>query len=315
MPNIRTRDGVFRRKDTKGWYVSYIDAFGVRKRKHVEAYTRTQALNVLAQIKTKVEQERILGVKPESDITTEDLFRQFKKHQRARLRPSTFERLDGILKTLKSKLPLQAKQITRQTISEYISKRSESVSPGTIAKEVTTLKHILRLAVNWELLRQNTAAGTKLPTLPEGRTRYLSPTEFKAALEAAPEWMRGPMALAVFTGMRKGEILDLCWKDVDLANQRVYLTETKNGTMRVVPLNRLATAVLKGLPQGKSGEKVFRAVDGSKLSVYCRRVFKSVGIEDASVPFSSSHGCELARHEGRGSLCRGSKYLDTKLHV
>jgi integrase len=138
------------------------------------------------------------------------------------------------------------------------------------------------LAVEWELLTVNPAQGAMLPRQSEGRTRYLSPTEFKAALEAAPDWTRGPMALAAFTGMRRGEILGLCWKDVDLDGQRVYLPDTKNGTLRVLTLNQLATQVFKSLPVGEPGTLVFLDVDAAKLSTYTKRVFASVGIMDAS---------------------------------
>lgn len=82
--------------------------------------------------------------------------------------------------------------------------------------------------------------------------------------------------------MRRGEILGLCWKDVDLDNLRAYLTETKNGTLRVLALNRLAVQVLKSLPQGAPGELVFPNVNAAHLSVYTRRIFASVGIKDAS---------------------------------
>ena len=151
-----------------------------------------------------------------------------------------------------------------------------------MAKEFATLNHALRLAVESELLTVNPAQGAKLPRQSEGRTRYLSPTEFKAALEAAPDWMRAPMAMAAFTGMRRGEILGLCWKDVDLDAQRVYLPETKNGTLRVLTLNHLAMLVLQHCPVGQPDERVFPNVDAARLSVYTRRVFASVGIKDAS---------------------------------
>jgi integrase len=282
MPRAKERDGVFQRKDRSGWWVSYVDASGKRKKEKVTAHTRTQAMTALSQIKTRIERESILGVKSASEITTADLLKRFKTHQKAHLRPTTFVRLDGILETLKTALPVLAKEITRQAVADYILKRSETVSAGTVAKEFATLRHALQLAVEWELLTVNPAQGAKLPKVSEGRTRYLSPTEFKAALEAAPDWMRGPMALAAFTGMRRGEILGLCWKDVDLENQRVYLTETKNGTLRVLALNGLAVQVLKSLPEGNPGELVFPEVNGAHLSVYTRRVFASVGIEDAS---------------------------------
>ena len=282
MPKAKARDGVFQRKDRSGWWVSYVDASGKRKKEKVTAFTRTQAMTALSQIKTRIERESILGVKSASEITTADLLKRFKTHQKAHLRPTTFIRLDGILETLKAALPALAKEITRRTVADYILERSETVSAGTVAKEFATLRHALQLAVEWELLIVNPAQGAKLPKQSEGRTRYLSPTEFKAALEAAPDWMRGPMALAAFTGMRRGEILGLCWKDVDLENRRVYLTETKNGTLRVLTLNQLAVQVLKSLPVGEPAQLVFADVDAARLSVYTRRVFASLGIEDAS---------------------------------
>ncbi|MFZ0338257.1 MAG: site-specific integrase, partial [Terracidiphilus sp.] len=61
-----------------------------------------------------------------------------------------------------------------------------------------------------------------------------------------------------------------------------YLTETKNGSLRVLALNGLAAQVLKSLPEGAAGELVFPEVNAAHLSVYTRRVFASVGIEDAS---------------------------------
>ena len=283
MPKAKERDGVFQRTDRSGWWVSYVDATGKRTREKVTAFTRTQAMTALSQIKTRIERERILGVKSASEITTADLLARFKTHQKAHLRPTTFVRLDGILETLNAALPALAKEITRRTVADFILERSETVSAGTVAKEFATLRHALQLAVDeWELLIVNPAQGAKLPKQSEGRTRYLSPSEFKAALLAAPDWMRGPMALAAFTGMRRGEILGLCWKDVDLANNRVYLTETKNGTLRVLTLNQLAVQVLQSLPVGEPAQLVFPDVDAARLSVYTRRVFASVGIENAS---------------------------------
>jgi integrase len=232
----------------------------------------------------KAERERILGVKAPSDISTSELLTRYKGYQRPRLRSTTFERLDGILETLKARLPEHAKDISRRTVAEYISGRSETdkVAPGTVQKEITVLKHALRLAVEWELLNHNPAQGARLPKLPEGRTRYLSPAELKAALEVAADWMRAPIALAAFTGMRRGELLGLQWKDVDMDGRRVYPRETKNGSLRVVPLNELAYRVLASLPAGQPGDAVLPGVDGQKLSVYTERLFRKLGINDAS---------------------------------
>ena len=259
-----------------------MDAQGKRIRQKVAAHTRPQAMEALRRIKSKEEIARTLGVRPASEITTAALFERYQRHQRARIRSTTFERLDGILDTLKAHLPEQAKAITKRTIAEYIDKRAESVKPGTVCKEMSVLKHCLKLAVEWGELNQNPAAGARLPKLPAGKTRYLTPGELKAALELAPEWLRAPMAFAACTGVRRGEMLALRWMDVDVKNRRLYLRETKNGALRILPIPESALTVLRSLPQGAAGDPVFAGVNPAHLSVYCKRVLKRTGAPDAS---------------------------------
>ncbi len=320
------RNGVFERNDRKGFWISYIDASGKRRKEKVAAHTPTQAANILSAVKTRIEQNKALGVTAATDITTEDLFVRYKRHQRTKLRATTFERLNGILATLKQNLPSRAKEIRRRTIADFISFRAETVRPGTIAKEVTVLKHALKLAVEWELLPSNAAQGAKLPKLPPGRTRYLSPTELKAALEAcgrtkaagenvvtAPAWMRAPLALAAFTGMRRGEMLSLHWRDVDFQNRRLYLRETKNGALRVLVVNDLALQVLRSSAAGAA----FR------LGVCNGRCCKALGLYSPSLcrsrhprcllPYPATHRRQLARNErSRPIRCwSGSRSQDT----
>jgi hypothetical protein len=85
--------------------------------------------------------------------------------------------------------PTQGQQLTTAHSGEgsKCQRSADPVAPGTIQKEVAALKHALKLAVGWKLLQSNVAQGAKLPKIPDGRTRYLSPSELKAALATAPE--------------------------------------------------------------------------------------------------------------------------------
>lgn len=283
MPKARKWDGVYQRPDSPFWWCSYKDATGKRTRRKLPgAHTRTQALNMLDAIRVQEEKARTLGVRPATDITVKDLFDRYKKHQKARIRSTTFDRLGGILETLQARLPEQAKAITKRTVAEYIEARAADVKPGTVVKEMSVLKHCLKLAVEWAELNQNPAAGARLPKLPPGKTRYLAPGELKAALQLAPDWLRAPMAFAACTGVRRGEMLSLRWMDVDMKNRRLYLRETKNGALRILPIPESALTVLRSLPQGAPGDAVFAGVDPTFLSVYTKRVFKRLKITDAS---------------------------------
>lgn len=205
MPKQPSRDGLFQRSDAPGWYASYVDSNGKRRKCRVQGATRTQAMAALDALKVRAQQERILGVKHKSDISTVDLFKRFVKHQKPRVAATTFARLGDILDKLSDRLPAKLKDVGKAEVAEYINGRSLEVAPGTVQKEIATLKHALRLAVDWELIHSNPAERAKLPKLPEGRTRYLSPTELRLVLERAPEWMRAPIALAAFTAMRRGK--------------------------------------------------------------------------------------------------------------
>jgi integrase len=70
--------------------------------------------------------------------------------------------------------------------------------------------------------------------------------------------------------------------DVDMKNRRLYLRETKNGALRILPIPEFALTVLRSLSGGKAGDTVFAEVDPAKLSVYTKRVFHRLGIAAAS---------------------------------
>ena len=101
------------------------------------------------------------------------------------------------------------------------------------------------------------------------------------------------MAFAACTGVRRGEMLSLRWMDVDLKNRRLYLRETKNGALRILPLSAAVLQVLASLPEGAAGDPVFAGVDAANLSVYTKRVFARLGI-----PTPAFTRCATRRHPG-----------------
>jgi integrase len=168
-------------------------------------------------------------------------------------------------------------------IQRYITKRSGEVSAHTVQKELNVLKHLLRLAVEWEIIPFHPAQGIKSPKVPAGRLRYLQPTELKTLIEFSPEWLQPIIALAVTTGMRRSEILNLRWLDVDISHQRVLLPQTKNGDGRIIYLNRMAQRVLETLPvkqQTRPIDRLFGEITPNQVSVAFKRVCKNVSIED-----------------------------------
>jgi integrase len=175
-------------------------------------------------------------------------------------------------------------EVRRADVQKYVTQRSGEVSPGSIVKELNVLKHMLTLAVEWELIPANPAHGIKPPRVPAGRVRYLQPTELRAVLEACPEWLRPIAGLAVSTGMRRGEVLGLRWLDIDFKGGRIMLPQTKNGDGRIVYLNTLAQQALAVVPQGKakSTDLVFDSepMTPENVSLAFLRACRSINISD-----------------------------------
>jgi integrase len=91
----------------------------------------------------------------------------------------------------------------------------------------------------------------------EGRLRWLTPEEATRLLDASRksrnEHLTDLVEFALFTGMRRGEVLALTWERVDRARGVVLLDVTKSGKRREVPLNSRADAVLARRGSKSSG--------------------------------------------------------------
>lgn len=264
MPRGKTkdRDGVFTRKDRPGcFYGSWMDASGRRRKRKLAVHTLQQARSLVQAEKARVDEQRTKGYAAPTKDSFASILPRYLRHQKPRLSERSYERTQGILENqLRPAFgTMQLGNMRRAEIEQYVTERAGEVSPGSVVKELNVLKHLLGLAVEWELIPFNPALKIKAPRPPAGRVRYLRPTELRALLIACPEWLRPIAALAAFTAMRRGEILKLRWLDVDLTGGRILLPQTKNGEGRIVYLNRLAAQVLQSrwTTYARSTDRVF----------------------------------------------------------
>lgn len=75
---------------------------------------------------------------------------------------------------------------------------------------------------------------------------FLEREELVKLLSHCGEKLRPLVVLALFTGMRRGEILGLKWHDIDFKRNIITLLDTKNGEKREVPMNEIVkTEIIK----------------------------------------------------------------------
>lgn len=132
-------------------------------------------------------------------------------------------------------------------------------------------------------MRMNPARTVKLFKEPLGRLRYLLPEERELLLQECSGMLRTIVITALETGMRKGEIQNLTWKDVDFKRRTITLTQTKNAEIRTIPISDTLLPVLQRLYVERRGPRVFSKPDGGPYGNW-RRSFESAcnraGIED-----------------------------------
>lgn len=121
---------------------------------------------------------------------------------------------------------------------------------STVNRYTAALSHACSVAANeWEWMEESPVRKVKRLCEPRGRQRFLSEDERDRLLNACRESQSisiyPVVVLALSTGMRQGEILNLRWKDVDFKKRRILLEETKNNQRRSVPLVGHAYEVLK----------------------------------------------------------------------
>jgi len=154
-----------------------------------------------------------------------------------------------------------------------------AVTAATAKRDLSILHAILNRAYQEGSL-------AKVPPFPKikqapGRCRWLTVDEERRLIDAAARHLKPLLAFAIDTGGRRGELLGLDWRHVDLDGNRVVFFKTKNGEDRAVRLTDRARAVLIAL-EPKEGGPVFtfggKAIkDPKKAFDRARRV---AGIED-----------------------------------
>jgi integrase len=142
----------------------------------------------------------------------------------------------------------------RDRLAFVDEERKVARSPSTVVRYLAVLSHAFSVAVKeWGWLEENPMRRVTKPKEPRGRVRFLSDDERLRLLEACKDaqcpYLYTVVVLALSTGMRYGEMLNLQWSDVDLVKARIILQDTKNGERRNVPLTGHAYEEIAKLSQ------------------------------------------------------------------
>ncbi|MFU2208098.1 tyrosine-type recombinase/integrase [Solidesulfovibrio sp. C21] len=177
--------------------------------------------------------------------------------------------------------PLAA--IRSKDVADYIREREgEGVGAQTIIHDLNTISKVFEICRrNWGMVAlDNPVKLVDKPSLPGGRARRLDPDEEKRLLEECDFEFALIVRFALATAMRRGEIADLTWENINIEARTVFLPKTKNGESRTVPLSPDALAVLVALPCAISGRVFPLLRDPDRVSKMMARTARKAGLED-----------------------------------
>jgi len=180
------------------------------------------------------------------DMTVSELAARFLAS--AEVKPHHIDRLKILLpywgdRTLRS--------ITRGCVKDYRAARMKAreLTETTISRDLEVLRHLLFWAVEEGILAANPLAGLRMPRARKRKRPILSWDDEQTLLNACSPHLARIMITALDTGMRRGEITNQDWADIDFARGVLSVTHSKTpeGEQREIPLtNRMRSLLAPG---------------------------------------------------------------------
>lgn len=203
------------------------------------------------------EQKVKSGICPDGSITFKQLSdRWMEEYGKVRLSPTTYNRYVEYLKRinqaighikLKDLKPLHLNSfyanLAEPGVNHHYKKGEDGksienrrLSPKTVQDHHRVISAILNTAIKWELIDRNVASGATPPKPPAKDIEYLDEAQAKQLIQLLadePIQYRTMITLLIYTGLRRGELNGLEWKDVSfdtrtltVARSSVYSGQT-----------------------------------------------------------------------------------------
>lgn len=239
--------------------------------------------------------------------------------------------------------------LTPQVLAKYRDERLKVVSPGTLLREIAVLEGLFKKARgDWGMKLPNPFEKFIRPQYHGERDRILTQAELEKLWESLkstdalwePRKAKNninphllPLAkLALETAMRRSEMLELTWDRVDLERRVAYLTKTKNGKPRTVPLSTGAIAIFHEILEARkkmplegleaASNRVFpisyRVVDQAWVRAVKRAGIKDFRFHDlrhqaiTNMAKKIPNVIELSRISGHSNLKMLARYYSTR---
>jgi len=222
--------------------------------------------------------------------TIQKLWEEYKRHKPGSKALSTDEnRYELYIKeALGKKEPAELQPLD---VARLKSKLLKTKSPQTVKHVLGILKRIINYGANHALCPP-LPFKIQMPRVDNVKTEDLSHEQLKKLLEAIEadenKAIAAMMKMALYSGMRRGEMFKLKWQDVDFNRGFIEIVHPKGGKSQKIPMNAAARQVLEGIEKTQGSPFVFPGEDGEQrvsAQKASRRIRERAGLPKDFRPF------------------------------
>jgi integrase len=197
------------------WFIDYY-AEGTRKREVVGTNKRLVD-EVIAKRRIQLKENRFFDVKKDTQSTLREIADDFLNYSRINKHKSVGRKEICIQHLLSFFGDIRLNQITPYKIEKYKDKRlnRDKRKPATVNREIAVLKAMFNLAIRHQKVITNPMKLVKLLKEDSVKLRIFSDEEKKVLIDCCTEPIKRIVIFALTTGLRRAEILNLKWEDID----------------------------------------------------------------------------------------------------
>ena len=251
------KNGIYQKG--KNWYIDY--CFYGRRRREMVGPSKKLAEAALHKRKLQIAEGKYLDIDTTKKMRFDAFANEYLElHSKLKRSYYTDEKIIDLLKKYFGNLYLH--EITSLDIEKFKSERIKKVSPATVNRALAVLKSMFNRAIEWKNAKENPCKSVKLFKENNQRLRYLEQEEIKQLLNNSKGYIRAIVITALFTGMRKSEILNLKWNNCDFNRSLIRLTYTKNNEVRTIPIDKKLREILIAVPKHPDSPYIFSKKNG-----------------------------------------------------
>jgi integrase len=236
-------------KRGENWYIDFTFK-GQRVRESIGP-SRKGAEKVISKKKAEIAENKYLDVRKDPDpIKFHDFAKEYLQWSKTNKKESTYCGDLIMMRHLDNEFEEKMiQEINLWDIEKWKAKRKEKVKPAPVNRELALAKSLFSKAVEWGKIKESPAKKVKFLKLKgsDRRVKFLMADEVQKLISNCSNKIRPVVIIALNTGMRRSELLDLKWDQVNFEQGILTLLDTKNNDRRDIPMNETVKNTLRAM--------------------------------------------------------------------